>query len=78
MALNKGNIMQKIINDFLAAQKIYNEAEEKMSEHFEKQMQSFLDQGDSNKAKESLRSMPESAARILLFRQIVLWEDKHK
>jgi hypothetical protein len=45
-----------------------------MSNYFKQEMKPFLDKKEFEKAKESLREIPQGAAKILLFREILIRE----
>lgn len=72
--------MKTIINKFLKAQKKYEEAGLELKTAFYDLIEDDLEKAqsleDCTAIKEKLRPMPESVGKVLLFRAIILKEDK--
>ena len=81
MFLKKEKQMEnKLIKTYKEKRVELDNAEEEMNEHFEKIVNTMLTsvkiKNDCTVIKERLRVMPECASKVLLFRKIILTEQK--
>ena len=69
----------KMLTDFLSAQKEYKKQEKRIENYFRKQVKDKIEKAntkeDLQEVKEFLRSMPQIAGKVLLFREIIIKEN---
>lgn len=81
--LKKGLISEtesKLIISFIKARDKFNKSEDDMADYYKKKYNNKIDSSVSiselKEIKEELRTMPQSCAKVLLFRRILMKEDK--
>lgn len=71
---------KQLVKDFLEAKKSYREAEKKLSSHFnailDKELPQCKTADDFQNIKWKMADMPDSASKVLIFRRIILTQDK--
>ena len=72
----------KLLDSFLSAEKEYRKQESKIEKYFKKQVEPIINKATTleelQEVKEFLRSMPQIAGKVLIFRTILLKENEIK
>lgn len=73
-------INEKVLNDFLVAEKEYRKQENKIENYFKKQVKESIEKATTKEqlqeVKEFLRNMPQIAGKVFIFRDIIFKEDE--